>query len=236
MDELVFKFEEYLDETDADINIAAKDVLTYVTDKWTIYANQSDYKVFSKEKIKCIFENLCTGFRTLNGCNSLADVATLSGYQEVGEEVILVKGSNSFLVKSLLASLPSNILKCQQKVTKVEWQTGENESKKLAKVVSTDKDGKEHEYFADHVIATFPLGYLKKHHADIFSPPLPQNKIQAINRYDFFVTKGCAFFFSEGSLHQSSLIMSCDPELGRKIIWVRTFCYSIGEKVVFCFE
>ena len=35
-------------------------------------------------------------------------------------------------------------------MTKVVSQTGENESKKLAKVVSTNKDGKEHKYFADH--------------------------------------------------------------------------------------
>ena len=40
-------------------------------------------------------------------------------------------------------------------------------------------------YFADHVIVCVPLGYLKKNHATLFSPPLPEPKIQAIKEFGF---------------------------------------------------
>lgn len=38
---------------------------------------------------------------------------------------------------------------------------------------------------AEHIICTLPLGVLKKKANDIFEPPLPDNKLQAINRLMF---------------------------------------------------
>ena len=40
-------------------------------------------------------------------------------------------------------------------------------------------------YYADHVICTVPLGVLKEKGASMFSPPLPQYKIDSINRLLF---------------------------------------------------
>ncbi|KAL2083071.1 hypothetical protein ACEWY4_020844 [Coilia grayii] len=38
---------------------------------------------------------------------------------------------------------------------------------------------------ADHVIVTIPLGYLKKHHSTLLSPPLPLHKLQSVQRMGF---------------------------------------------------
>lgn len=40
-------------------------------------------------------------------------------------------------------------------------------------------------YYADHVICTIPLGVLKEKAATLFSPPLPQYKLDSINRLLF---------------------------------------------------
>uniref|UniRef100_A0A8C6TV93 Amine oxidase domain-containing protein n=1 Tax=Neogobius melanostomus TaxID=47308 RepID=A0A8C6TV93_9GOBI len=61
----------------------------------------------------------------------------------------------------------------------IEWNNTEAQS--TVKVECEDGTG----MTADHVIVTVSLGYLKKHHSAMFSPPLPLHKLQSIQRQGF---------------------------------------------------
>lgn len=71
---------------------------------------------------------------------------------------------------------PSKALPVEEKiqfnkeVTHIDWTANE--------VVVSSADGSE--YRADHVIVTVSLGFLKKHYRTLFTPPLPEKKINAI--------------------------------------------------------
>ncbi len=57
-----------------------------------------------------------------------------------------------------------------KEVTNIDWSSNE--------VVVTCADGSE--YRADHVVVTVSLGFLKKHHHTLFTPQLPEKKVNAI--------------------------------------------------------
>lgn len=68
-----------------------------------------------------------------------------------------------------------NKIHFNQEVTNIDWTSNE--------AVVKCADGSE--YRADHVIATVSLGYLKKNHLTLFTPHLPEKKINAIENTGF---------------------------------------------------
>uniref|UniRef100_T1INW1 Amine oxidase domain-containing protein n=1 Tax=Strigamia maritima TaxID=126957 RepID=T1INW1_STRMM len=96
-------------------------------------------------------------------------------YEELpGGDVILPRGYLS-LLDNLTRDLPRDCILFNRRVTRIDWQN--------APLRLTCADGSE--FRADHVILTVPLGYLKKHHASLFSPHLPREKVMAIDKLGF---------------------------------------------------
>ncbi|CAJ1067564.1 peroxisomal N(1)-acetyl-spermine/spermidine oxidase-like [Xyrichtys novacula] len=84
------------------------------------------------------------------------------------------------LIKNLMVDLPAGLVTYNRPVRCVHWNNTENGVNTVA--VECD-DGER--ITADHVIVTVPLGYLKKHHSTLFSPPLPPHKLHSVHRLGF---------------------------------------------------
>lgn len=117
----------------------------------------------------------------VNGTHSLDAVglSALSLYKTLpGLDCTFPKGYEG-LIQNLLLELPPDTVTYNCPVRCIEWNNTDAQS--LVKVECEDAKG----MTADHVIVTVSLGYLKKHHSTMFSPPLPLHKLQSIQRQGF---------------------------------------------------
>ena len=78
-----------------------------------------------------------------------------------------------------------NIIDCkcqvlyESKATEIYWNDGRTNH---VHVNYDTSEGKREILVADMLVVTLPLGYLKSHHRSLFIPPLPQKKVDAINK------------------------------------------------------
>ncbi|XP_034838763.1 spermine oxidase-like [Maniola hyperantus] len=86
--------------------------------------------------------------------------------------------------------LPTLEIKLNTEVTQIKWPKDST-----GKVEVVCKDGAV--YTADNVIVTVSLGVLKERYSTLFSPPLPEEKVTAINKLGFGVVGKTIFSFSE---------------------------------------
>ncbi|XP_059634822.1 probable polyamine oxidase 5 [Cornus florida] len=110
-----------------------------------------------------------------------------------GEEITIAKGYMS-IIESLASVLPAGSIQLGRKVTRIEWQdkgqqllaTENGHGNRSVKLHFCDGSV----MLADHVIVTVSLGVLKAaihQDSDMFDPPLPSFKTQAISRLGFGV-------------------------------------------------
>lgn len=129
----------------------------------------------------CVFSNLLKVECSVNASHSMDEVglATFGLYKTLPGIDCTFPGGYDGLVNSLMAELPSGLVKYNQPVRCVRW----NDTETRDSVVVECHDGEQ--LVADHVIVTVPLGYLKKHHSTLFHPPLPPHKLQSIQKMGF---------------------------------------------------
>ncbi|AEE85665.1 putative protein [Arabidopsis thaliana] len=155
---------------------------------WDSISNggEEGVKGYGKWSRKSLEEAIFTMFsntqRTYTSADELStlDFAAESEYQMFpGEEITIAKGYLS-VIHHLASVLPQGVIQLNRKVTKIEWQSNE--------VKLHFSDGSV--VFADHVIVTVSLGVLKagiETDAELFSPPLPDFKSDAIRRLGYGV-------------------------------------------------
>ncbi|XP_033119454.1 spermine oxidase-like [Anneissia japonica] len=124
------------------------------------------------------------------GCNSLYDLVLndFGEYEELGGGDLRVRGGYSQVIKELLKKLPENCVVYNSTVTEVHWKNDHipDESSKPVRIVCENGE----QFFADHVIATQSLGHLKEYGRALFKPPLPQVKLDIIDRMGYnYITK-----------------------------------------------
>uniref|UniRef100_A0A8C6TYD4 Amine oxidase domain-containing protein n=1 Tax=Neogobius melanostomus TaxID=47308 RepID=A0A8C6TYD4_9GOBI len=122
-------------------------------------------------KVECCF--IGTHSMDAVGLSGLSLYKTLPGL-----DCTFPKGYEG-LIKNLLLEIPPDTVTYNCPVRCIEWNNTEAQS--TVKVECEDGTG----MTADHVIVTVSLGYLKKHHSAMFSPPLPLHKLQSIQRQGF---------------------------------------------------
>ncbi|XP_071106056.1 spermine oxidase-like [Haliotis cracherodii] len=107
------------------------------------------------------------------------DTHLISLYEELpGGEVKLPRGCASIL-NAMLHTLPQGTVQCNTEVTNIRLNT----SGLTPNVEVTCRNGSR--VVADHVIVTCSLGFLKRQHHTLFSPPLPRHKVHAIENIGF---------------------------------------------------
>ncbi|KAL0808805.1 hypothetical protein ABMA28_012483 [Loxostege sticticalis] len=126
------------------------------------------------------------------------DSTTHTQYKELGgsQEMSWHSYGYKTLFKILLntyengTGLPTLTTDLNKEVTQILWPQDPE-----GVVVVKCKDGAE--YTADNVIVTVSVGVLKERHESLFSPPLPQEKIDAINGIPLGVVDKIVLLFNE---------------------------------------
>ena len=97
------------------------------------------------------------------------------GYAEFPGGNVKVPRGMSAIINAVRKQLPTGWIQLSHVVTNVTHRAND--------VTVTCENGSVHT--ADHVIVTIPLGYLKRHHRDLFSPALTPDKVNAIQTIPF---------------------------------------------------
>lgn len=155
-----------------------------------------------------IFDCLLKRETCITGCDNMSeiDLLEIGSYTELqGGNIVLPAGYSAILEPISQHIHPENILK-NHPVTKIRWCNVENntdgeESDDSDRTVTEDipepssdvisrgnvevlcENGEK--FYCDHVICTIPLGVLKEKVNSLFSPVLPEEKLEAIERLLF---------------------------------------------------
>lgn len=173
-----------------------------------------------EEAIFTMFSNTQRTYTSADDLSTL-DFAAESEYQMFpGEEITIAKGYLS-VIHHLASVLPQGVIQLNRKVTKIEWQQSNEESD----VKLHFSDGSV--VFADHVIVTVSLGVLKAgiesddEDGELFSPPLPDFKSDAIRRLGYGVVNKLFVEMSQRNLPTLQLVFDREDSEFRfvKIPW-----------------
>ncbi|XP_041349505.1 spermine oxidase-like [Gigantopelta aegis] len=130
---------------------------------------------------KAVFNCLKNRDRFHNG-SDLGD-CSLKGigiYEELpGGEVKIPGRGMEGIISVLHNCLPHGTVHLDTEVLTIQWR--DTSSNNQIKIVCSNGDI----FYADHIIVTSSLGYLKKHHRSMFVPPLPTWKQETIDRTGF---------------------------------------------------
>ncbi|XP_053622902.1 spermine oxidase-like [Plodia interpunctella] len=151
-----------------------------------------------KEFLAEVFNLLDQGIGSNEGSSSWNDVTTKGQYQELNGHQYVSWGRNGYktLFDILLnkynngSGLPSLTINLKSEVIKISYSDDPKQ-----KVSVTTADGAV--YTADNVIVTVSLGVLKAKHTELFSQPLPQAKLTAIDKISMGVLGKIIFLFPE---------------------------------------
>ncbi|GAA0151261.1 oxidase [Lithospermum erythrorhizon] len=143
-----------------------------------------------------MFENTRRTYTSAGDLNTVDFNAEREYSKFPGEEITIAKGYSS-IIESLASVLPAGLIQLGRKVSRIEWQNDDQTTSGM----ENSNDGyvsrpvKLHfvdgsSICADHVILTVSLGVLKHgvlQDSCLFTPALPNWKIQAISRLGFGV-------------------------------------------------
>ena len=131
---------------------------------------------------KMILQQRLLGESIINGCHLMNEVALseVGSFQELpGVHYVIPPGFES-IVHILNEPIPSEKIKLEHPVSRINW---ENKSGDENQPICVEcQNGKK--FYCDQVLVTISLGYLKRHCGRLFSPPLPEVKLDAINKLE----------------------------------------------------
>ena len=137
---------------------------------------------------KMIFEQRLLGECIIAGSHSMHDVALseVGAFEELpGVHYVIPPGFQA-VVDLLKEDIPQEKLLLEHPVTRVSWKNNDrsnNANTDHYEVCVECQNGKR--FYADHVLVTCSLGYLKQHHERMFVPPLPNFKSETIEHICF---------------------------------------------------
>ncbi|XP_069096922.1 peroxisomal N(1)-acetyl-spermine/spermidine oxidase isoform X2 [Pleurodeles waltl] len=124
----------------------------------------------------------------ISGTHSMNDVALrpFGEYKMLPGLDCTITGGYQGLIECMLTSLPKERVLLNKSVRTVHWNgtfKGQHNDERFFPVQVECEDGDA--FNADHVIITVPLGFLKEKYATLLDPPLPDRKLQAIQKMGF---------------------------------------------------
>lgn len=130
----------------------------------------------------------------ISGCDSLNDVSLsqFGSYKELpGRHLVIPRGFSAILgiVKE---GIPDDNIKLDTPVRRIHYEGLLNNSEDKPVCVECENGDL---YYPDHVIVTVSLGVLKANCDRLFSPPLPQRKLDAIQHLGFGVVNKVILVF-----------------------------------------
>lgn len=120
----------------------------------------------------------------IDGCHTLHDLALseAGSFEELPGVHYVIRPGFEAVLDLLRQNIPKGRIHLKTVVNQITWQQ-QSKGAKEYEVCIECQNGKK--YNANHVIVTCSLGYLKKTSGRLFNPPLPDFKLNAINRLEF---------------------------------------------------
>ncbi len=147
---------------------------------------QKRYPLPERHLRKMILDQRMVGEAIINGCHDLHEMALseAGSFEELPGVHYVIRPGFEEIVRILKRNVPSENILLNHVVTQVRWNLSDNrngpeESKAYEACVECQNGQK---FYADYVLVTCSLGYLKQWAGRLFNPPLPDFKLDAINR------------------------------------------------------
>jgi len=130
---------------------------------------------------RCLFDHLLKKETVISSSHSMdeVDLVEFGTYCDLPGGNILLPGGYSSILGELRRDIPPETLLLGHAATLVQW-SGPPDS---PPVTVHCQNGRR--FTADHLICTLPLGVLQERAATIFQPPLPPERLTAIQRLGF---------------------------------------------------
>ena len=131
---------------------------------------------------KMILTQRMIGEAIICGSHSMDEVSLsqYGSFEELpGVHYVIPPGFEA-VVHLLKDEIPKENILLEHPVAKVDWRQNASSNDANERPVCVEcQNGKK--FYADHVLVTCSLGYLKKHAGRLFNPPLPEFKLSAID-------------------------------------------------------
>ncbi|EEB18371.1 Putrescine oxidase, putative [Pediculus humanus corporis] len=177
--ELMTKFNEYLNEHCAEDSVKVKEIKRDLLDWHTRFQ---------------LIDNSCSDLHNLSA--KAWGLFKFCG----GKDYVNFKKGYSSLIDVLINSLPENSIVYETPVQRIDWVSEDNKTKRSNITPYNDRQYNNNNnnnvkitckngltFYAQHVIVTCSLGYLKLNYKTMFYPPLPNYLSEAIELLDFGV-------------------------------------------------
>jgi spermine oxidase len=161
------------------------------------------------ELVKSIYQTRLDVQRADTACEDLRILSAVgwNAYKTLeGNQFTRLKPSYSCFVDYIRSQIPNERLWLNRLVERVSWS---NTNSFVGLNVLNKLTGESDVIFADFVISTTSLGYLKSFHHSLFEPELPLNKVKAIENLGFGVVNK-VFVIFEKPLMRPDLLKGFD--------------------------
>ena len=130
---------------------------------------------------KMILDQRMLGEAVINGCNDLHDLALseAGSFEELPGVHYVIRPGFEEVIHILKENIPSGNILLKHPVTQVKWDIENKGAQRYEACVECQNGQK---FYANHVLVTCSLGYLKKCSGRMFNPPLPNFKLDAMSR------------------------------------------------------
>ena len=131
---------------------------------------------------KNIFHQRMLNESIINGCDSLHEMALseAGSFEELPGVHHVIPGGFEAIVDLLKENIPEQNILTEHPVSQISWSPEGKTNSNQQTVCVECQNGKR--IYADHVIVTVSLGYLKKFASRLFNPPLPEFKMESISK------------------------------------------------------
>jgi len=151
----------------------------------TAVAKSSVLKSSDPVLVKAMYQSFLTDMRSDYGCNSFYElnaVATSKLWDADfdGNNNVNLKNGYIKLIEYLASRVPASAIRLNERVTNINW-AGSLSTVQVRNAIT----GNTVNYQAKYIVSSLPLGVLKNSYTSLFSPPLPVDKTNAIQRLSF---------------------------------------------------
>jgi monoamine oxidase len=172
--------------------------------------------------VKSIYNAMLYEERYDNGCLDLNEL-NVDGYNEYvvfkGDTNTNLKYGYKKLIDYFVSRLPSKSLKANEVVSNINWP------KTSSLVTITTSKGT---YQAKQILVTASLGYLKSNYNTLFSPALPANKINSINKIGFGIVDKIFLIYDK------PVFANFNQVQGLQILWRDDLKFSLDNTKAKC--
>ncbi|GFW39222.1 spermine oxidase [Trichonephila clavipes] len=177
--------------------------------------------------IKRALFDWCMKFESIdNAARDLNDIAVQSftEWDNCPEELYHIEFSNGFhsFLDTVLSQLPNEIIHLKTPVKCIKWSSNLNDFYNQMFVQNRSEESfpillecdNEERFYADSVIVTASIGFLKENIDSFFSPPLPQYKLEVLANVGFETVNKIFLIYDEPFWKSD--------DLGFQLVWENT--------------